>query len=61
MSRDGHRELAKHTKFLTLAFVSDDCDKAYHQHAESFSSVTLQAFLVVRLAIGTAEFVVLPR
>lgn len=60
MSRDGHKELGKQTKLLTLAF-SDDCERAYHQHAESFSSVTLQAFLVVRLAIGSAEFVVLPR
>lgn len=55
------RELAKQTKLLTLAFKDGDCERAYHEHVESFSSVTLQAFLVVRLAIGSAEFVVLPR
>lgn len=61
MSRDGHRELAKQTRVVTLAFTCADTEQAYHHHAECFSSVTLQAFLVVRLAIGLAQFLVLPR
>lgn len=60
-SRDAHGDLANQTRALTLAFTSPDSEVAYHQHAESFSSVTLQAFLVVRLAIGSAQFLVLPR
>lgn len=61
VNRDGHRELTKSTKFVTLAFANPDLEKAYYQHTESFSSVTLQAFLVVRLAIGISQFIVLPR
>lgn len=55
------RELTKSTRFITLAFVDPDLEKAYYQHTESFSSVTLQAFLIVRLAIGVSQFIVLPR
>lgn len=61
MSRDGHHELSKQTKSLTLEFTCTETEQAYHRHAECFSSVTLQAFLVVRLAIGLAQFLVLPR
>lgn len=61
MSRDGHRELAKQTHVISLAFTCPETEQAYHHHAECFSSVTLQAFLVVRLAIGLAQFLVLPR
>lgn len=61
MSRDGHRELKKHTRSITLAFTSSDTEQAYHKNSDCFSSVTLQAFLVVRLAIGLAQFLVLPR
>lgn len=60
-SRDAHGDLAKQTRAVTIAFTSPEAEAAYHQHAESFSSVTLQAFLVVRLAIGLAQFLVLPR
>lgn len=55
------RELMKSTRFITLAFVDPELEKAYYQHTESFSSVTLQAFLIVRLAIGVSQFIVLPR
>ncbi|GJQ82981.1 Ac3 [Trypoxylus dichotomus] len=61
VNRDGHRELAKCTRFVTLGFINPDLDKAYHLHTESFSSVTLQAFLVVRLAVGISQFIILPR
>ncbi|XP_025831186.1 adenylate cyclase type 3 [Agrilus planipennis] len=61
VSRDGHKELAKNTKFITLSFINPEIDKAYHHHMETFSSVTLQSFLVVRLATGIAQFIVLPR
>lgn len=36
-------------------------EKSYYLHTESFSNITLQAFLVVRLAVGVSQFVVLPR
>ncbi|KAF5300267.1 hypothetical protein FQA39_LY11124 [Lamprigera yunnana] len=61
VSRDSHKELMKNTKLLTLSFINDDMEKSYHLHTESFSNVTLQAFLVVRLAIGVSQFFVLPR
>lgn len=61
VNRDGHRELAKSTNFLSLAFVKPELEKSYHHHTESFGSVILQTFLVVRVAIGIAQFIVLPR
>ncbi|KAF2902841.1 hypothetical protein ILUMI_03347 [Ignelater luminosus] len=61
VSRDSHRELVKNTTFLTLRFVKPEMEKSYHLHTESFSNITLQAFLVVRLAVGVSQFVVLPR
>lgn len=55
------RVLTKNTKFLSLEFLNSEMEKSYHLHTESFSNITLQAFLVVRLAIGLSQFVVLPR
>ncbi|XP_028137320.1 adenylate cyclase type 3 [Diabrotica virgifera virgifera] len=60
VNRDGHKELAKNTKFMTLAFVDPQKEKSYHLHIESFSSFTLLMFLIVRLAIGATIAIVLP-
>lgn len=45
---------------LTLAFTDPQKEKFYTQHIETFSSFTLLMFLIVRLAIGTTVFIVLP-
>lgn len=55
------RELAKSAKFIMLTFVNPDIERAYLQHTESISSVTPQAFLIVRFAVGISQLVVLPR
>ncbi|KAG5865751.1 hypothetical protein JTB14_034129 [Gonioctena quinquepunctata] len=61
VSRDGHKELSKNTKLVTLAFIDPQKEKSYHLHTESFSSFTLLMFLIVRLAVGATIFIVLPR
>ncbi|XP_022908254.1 adenylate cyclase type 3 [Onthophagus taurus] len=61
VNRDGHKELGKSTNYFTLAFTGEDVEKSYHEYTESFSSITLQAFLVVRLAVGISQFLILPR
>ncbi|CAG9862876.1 unnamed protein product, partial [Phyllotreta striolata] len=60
VNRDGHKELAKNTKFINLAFVDPQKEKSYHLHIESFSSFTLLMFLIVRLAIGSTIAIILP-
>ncbi|KAK4879693.1 hypothetical protein RN001_007839, partial [Aquatica leii] len=61
VSRDSHKELVKNTKLFSLRFINNDMEKFYHLHTESFANITLQAFLVVRLAVGISQFIVLPR
>ncbi|CAH2002890.1 unnamed protein product [Acanthoscelides obtectus] len=60
VSRDGHKELSKNTKFITLAFTDQQKEKSYHRHIETSSSFILLMFLVVRLAIAAAIVTVLP-
>ncbi|EFA03954.2 adenylate cyclase type 3 [Tribolium castaneum] len=61
VNRDGHKELSKNTTCLTLNFVDEKKEKLYQQQVETFSSITLLMFLVVRLSIGLTVFTVLPR
>ncbi|XP_068903949.1 adenylate cyclase type 3 isoform X2 [Tenebrio molitor] len=61
VNRDGHKELSKNTKCLTLSFADERKEKSYQQQVETFSSITLLMFLIVRLAIGLTVFIVLPR
>ncbi|XP_031342492.1 adenylate cyclase type 3-like isoform X2 [Photinus pyralis] len=61
VSRESHRELLKNTRMHSLRFIKPELEKSYQLHSESFSNITLQAFLVVRLAIGVSQFIVLPR
>ncbi|CAH2013684.1 unnamed protein product [Acanthoscelides obtectus] len=60
VSRDGHKELSKNTKFITLAFTDQQKEKSYHRHIETSSSFILLMFLVVRLAIAAAIVTALP-
>ncbi|XP_019870532.2 adenylate cyclase type 3 isoform X2 [Aethina tumida] len=60
VSRDGHKELSKNTKLITLAFTDPQKEKSYHQHIETFSSFTLLMFLIVRLAIAVTTFIIMP-
>ncbi|CAH0556773.1 unnamed protein product [Brassicogethes aeneus] len=60
VNRDGHKELSKNTKFLSLAFTDPQKEKSYHQHIETFSSFFLLMFLIVKIAIGSTIFIVLP-
>ncbi|XP_023311811.1 adenylate cyclase type 3, partial [Anoplophora glabripennis] len=60
VSRDGHKELAKNTRVITLAFIDPEKEKSYHLHIVSSSSFILLMFLIVRLAIGTTIIIVLP-
>ncbi|XP_060518105.1 adenylate cyclase type 3 [Cylas formicarius] len=60
VNRDGHKELSKNTKFVSLAFTDPQKEKSYHVHTETFSSFTLFMFFIVRLAIGLSMFIVLP-
>ncbi|KAJ8961115.1 hypothetical protein NQ318_008792 [Aromia moschata] len=60
VNRDGHKELSKNTKLISLAFVDPQKEKSYHLHIESFSSFILLMFLIVRLAIGATIVIVLP-
>lgn len=55
------RELSKNTKFVNLAFIDPQKEKSYHVHVETCSSFTLLMFLIIRLAIGAAIVIVLPR
>ncbi|CAG9769075.1 unnamed protein product [Ceutorhynchus assimilis] len=60
VNRDGHMELAKNTKYVTLSFVDPQKEKSYHHHIESSSSIILIMFIVIRLAIAACIFIVLP-
>ncbi|KAJ8975524.1 hypothetical protein NQ317_008519 [Molorchus minor] len=60
VNRDGHKELSKNTKLISLAFIDPQKEKSYHLHIESFSSFILLMFLIVRLAIGATIVIVLP-
>ncbi|XP_050300517.1 adenylate cyclase type 3 [Anthonomus grandis grandis] len=60
VSRDGHMELAKNTKYITLSFIDPQKEKSYHHHIESSSSYILMMFIVIRVAIAACIFLAFP-
>ncbi|XP_066254775.1 adenylate cyclase type 3 [Euwallacea similis] len=61
VSRDGHKELVKNTKYVTLSFVDPQKEKSYHHHIESSSSFVLMMFVVIRMATAVFTFIILPK
>lgn len=61
VSRDGHKELAKNTKYFSLCFVDPQKEKLYHRHIESSSSFVLMMFIVIRLALAICVGIALPK
>ncbi|KAF7284873.1 adenylate cyclase 3 [Rhynchophorus ferrugineus] len=60
VSRDGHMELAKNTKLVTLSFTDPSKEKSYYRHIETSSSFMLTMFVIVRIAIGICINSILP-
>ena len=61
VSRDGHSEIEKDTKLLSLNFKDSNLEKAYSEYREPFSSIPLTASLLVHVVGMFYSMLVLPR
>lgn len=61
VSRDGHSEIEKDTKFMSLNFKDSNLEKAYSEYREPFSSIPLTASLLVHIVGMFYSMLVLPR
>ncbi|KAL1513483.1 hypothetical protein ABEB36_002889 [Hypothenemus hampei] len=60
VSRDGHKELTKNAKYVTLSFVDPQKEKFYLHHIENSSSYILMMFIIIRIALAGCIFLTLP-
>ncbi|CAO1336896.1 unnamed protein product [Diamesa serratosioi] len=61
VSRDGHSQIEKDTKLLSLNFKDSNLEKAYSEYREPFSSIPLTASLLVHIVGMFYSMLVLPR
>ncbi|KAF4527769.1 hypothetical protein B566_EDAN015825 [Ephemera danica] len=60
LSRDGHRDVARHIRMLGLCFSEPAREKAYHSHKASFPAASTLGCPLAALALWLAQTAILP-
>jgi hypothetical protein len=58
--RDGHRDVARHIKTISMVFTDPAREKAYHSHKASFPTASTIGLPLTALALWIAQTTVLP-